>query len=189
MAVVLQYGASLPVIKMGRMAGQYAKPRSNEFETIDGQTLPVYRGDAVNSHEFTPQARRPDPSRFVEAYHRSAATLNLARAFTTGGFADLRRVHEWNRGFLANTAYARYNAIADEIDRAIRFMDACGVDFDALKTVDFYSSHEALLLDYERASPGSTPAPVTPMTVPGTSSGLGNGPGKLTEPMSTSSPG
>jgi 3-deoxy-7-phosphoheptulonate synthase len=151
MAVVLQYGASLPVIKMGRMAGQYAKPRSNEFETIDGQTLPVYRGDAVNSHEFTPQARRPDPSRFVEAYHRSAATLNLARAFTTGGFADLRRVHEWNRGFLANTAYARYNAIADEIDRAIRFMDACGVDFDALKTVDFYSSHEALLLDYERA--------------------------------------
>lgn len=150
MAVVLTYGASLPVVKMGRMAGQYAKPRSAEWETRDGMTLPAYRGDAINGHEFTPEARRPDPRRLVEAYHRSAATLNLVRAFTTGGFADLRRVHEWNRGFTANPAYARYEQVAAEIDRAMRFMAACGADFDSLRTVEFFSSHEALLLDYER---------------------------------------
>ncbi|NLE70594.1 MAG: 3-deoxy-7-phosphoheptulonate synthase class II [Actinomycetales bacterium] len=150
MAVVLTYGASLPVVKMGRMAGQYAKPRSAEWETRDGVTLPAYRGDAINGHEFTPEARRPDPRRLVEAYHRSAATLNLVRAFTTGGFADLRRVHEWNRGFTANPAYARYEQVAAEIDRAMRFMAACGADFDSLRTVEFFSSHEALLLDYER---------------------------------------
>ncbi|KGM13169.1 class II 3-deoxy-7-phosphoheptulonate synthase [Cellulomonas bogoriensis] len=150
MAVVLTYGASLPVIKMGRMAGQYAKPRSSDDETRDGVTLPAYRGDAVNAHAFTPGSRVPDPERLLEAYHRSSATLNLIRAFTTGGFADLRRVHEWNRGFLANKAYARYEETAGEIDRAIRFMAACGADFDALRTVEFFSSHEALLLDYER---------------------------------------
>jgi len=138
------------VVKMGRMAGQYAKPRSAEWETRDGVTLPAYRGDAINGHEFTPEARRPDPRRLVEAYHRSAATLNLVRAFTTGGFADLRRVHEWNRGFTANPAYARYEQVAAEIDRAMRFMAACGADFDSLRTVEFFSSHEALLLDYER---------------------------------------
>ena len=151
MAVVLTYGASLPVIKMGRMAGQYAKPRSSDDETRDGVTLPAYRGDAVNGHPFTPEARIPDPRRLLDAYHRSSATLNLIRAFTTGGFADLRRVHEWNRGFLANPAYARYEETAEQIDRAIRFMAACGADFDALRTVEFFSSHEALLLDYERA--------------------------------------
>ncbi|MBO1750578.1 3-deoxy-7-phosphoheptulonate synthase class II [Actinotalea sp. BY-33] len=151
MAVVLTYGASLPVIKMGRMAGQYAKPRSSDDETRDGVTLPAYRGDAVNAHAFTPQERIPDPRRLLDAYHRSSATLNLIRAFTTGGFADLRRVHEWNRGFLANKAYAQYEATAEQIDRAIRFMAACGADFDALRTVEFFSSHEALLLDYERA--------------------------------------
>ncbi|HEY3437509.1 MAG TPA: 3-deoxy-7-phosphoheptulonate synthase class II, partial [Actinotalea sp.] len=151
MAVVLTYGASLPVIKMGRIAGQYAKPRSSDDETRDGVTLPAYRGDAVNGHPFTPEARTPDPHRLLDAYHRSSATLNLVRAFTTGGFADLRRVHEWNRGFLANKAYARYEETAEQIDRAIRFMAAAGADFDALKTVEFFSSHEALLLDYERA--------------------------------------
>ncbi|NCT90021.1 3-deoxy-7-phosphoheptulonate synthase class II [Cellulomonas sp. APG4] len=151
MAVVLTYGASLPVIKMGRMAGQYAKPRSSDDETRDGVTLPAYRGDAVNAHAFTPESRTPDPRRLLDAYHRSSATLNLIRAFTTGGFADLRRVHEWNRGFLANKAYARYEETANEIDRAIRFMAAAGADFDALRTVEFFSSHEALLLDYERA--------------------------------------
>lgn len=150
MAAVLTYGASLPVVKLGRMAGQYAKPRSADSETRDGVTLPAYRGDAINAHTFTEQARTPDPRRLVDAYHHSAATLNLIRAFTTGGFADLRRVHEWNRGFTANPAYARYEQVAAEIDRAMRFMAACGADFDALRMVEFFSSHEALLLDYER---------------------------------------
>ncbi len=150
MAVVLTYGASLPVVKMGRMAGQYAKPRSADGEERDGVTLPAYRGDAINGHDFTPEARIPDPRRLVEAYHRSAATLNLIRAFTTGGFADLRRVHEWNRGFTANPAYSAYEQVAGQIDRAMRFMAACGADFDSLRAVEFFSSHEALLLDYER---------------------------------------
>ncbi|MCL1897728.1 MAG: 3-deoxy-7-phosphoheptulonate synthase class II [Micrococcales bacterium] len=151
MAVVLTYGGSLPVIKLGRIAGQYAKPRSSDLETRDGVTLPAYRGDAVNAFQFNASDRRPDPWRMVEAYHYSASTLNLTRAFTKGGFADLRYVQEWNRGFTANPAYARYEALADQIDKAITFMGACGTDFDALKTVEFYSSHEALLLDYERA--------------------------------------
>ncbi len=150
MAAVLTYGASLPVVKLGRMAGQYAKPRSTDTETRDGITLPAYRGDAINGHDFSTESRTPDPRRLVEAYHRSVATLNLIRAFTTGGYADLRRVHEWNRGFTANPAYARYEQVAAEIDRAMRFMAACGADFDALRTVEFFSSHEALLLDYER---------------------------------------
>jgi len=150
MAVVLTYGASLPVVKLGRMAGQYAKPRSTDDETRDGVTLPAYRGDIINGHEFTLEARTPDPHRLLKAYHTSASTLNLIRAFTTGGFADLRLVHEWNRGFLANPAYSRYETMAGEIDRAIRFMGAAGGDFDSLRTVEFFSSHEALLLDYER---------------------------------------
>jgi 3-deoxy-7-phosphoheptulonate synthase len=150
MAAVLTYGASLPVVKLGRMAGQYAKPRSADTETRDGVTLPAYRGDAINGHDFTLESRTPDPWRLVSAYNRSVATLNLIRAFTTGGFADLRRVHEWNRGFTANPAYARYEQVAGEIDRAMRFMAACGADFDALRMVEFFSSHEALLLDYER---------------------------------------
>ena len=151
MAVVLTYGAALPIVKMGRMAGQYAKPRSSDTEVRDGVELPTFRGEAVNAHAFTPEARTPDPWRLLQAYHSSAATLNLIRAFTMGGFADLRRVHEWNKGFMSNPAYKRYETIAQEIDGAIRFMSAAGVDFEALKTVDFYSSHEALLLDYERA--------------------------------------
>jgi len=151
MAVVLTYGASTPIIKIGRMAGQYAKPRSSNDETRDGVTLPAYRGDIVNSFAFTPESRIPNPERLLDAYHVSASTLNLIRAFTTGGFADLRRVHSWNKGFAANPAYAKYERTAAEIDRAVRFMAAAGGDFDALKTVELFSSHEALLLDYERA--------------------------------------
>ncbi len=151
MAVVLTYGASLPVVKLGRMAGQFAKPRSSDLETRGGVTLPAYRGDAVNDYAFTPQARRHDPARLVQAYHASSSTLNLIRAFTQGGFADLRQVHEWNRGFVGNTAKARYEVMARDIDKAMRFMDACGADFDALRTVAFYASHEALILEYERA--------------------------------------
>ncbi len=151
MAVILTYGASTPVVKIGRMAGQYAKPRSSDMETRDGVTLPAYRGDIVNSSAFTEESRIPNPQRLVDAYHVSSSTLNLIRAFTTGGFADLRLVHQWNRGFAANPAYAAYDQVAGEIDRAVRFMAAAGGDFDALKTVEFFSSHEALLLDYERA--------------------------------------
>jgi len=151
MAVVLTYGSSMPVIKMGRMAGQFAKPRSSDDETRNGVTLPAYRGDAVNDFAFTPQSRVPDPQRLLRAYHTAASTLNLIRAFTTGGFADLRQVHEWNKGFAGSAANARYEALAGEIDRAMSFMDACGADFDALRTVEFFSSHEALLLEYERA--------------------------------------
>jgi len=150
MAAVLTYGASMPVIKVGRIAGQFAKPRSNNDETRDGVTLPTYRGDMVNDWPFTVQARTPDPDRLVRAYNASSATLNLVRAFTTGGFADLRHVHDWNRGFVENSANSRYERIAADIDKAMKFMAACGADFDALRTVEFFASHEALLLDYER---------------------------------------
>ena len=151
MAAVLTYGASMPVVKVGRMAGQYAKPRSADTESRDGVTLPSYRGDSVNAHAFTAEARVPDPSRMLDAYLRSGTTLNLVRAFTMGGYADLREVHSWNRGFTDNPAYKRFEALAGEIDRAMRFMEAAGVDFDALRQVDFYSAHEALLLEYEDA--------------------------------------
>ncbi|NAZ83875.1 3-deoxy-7-phosphoheptulonate synthase class II [Kineococcus sp. R8] len=150
MSAVLTYGAGLPVIKVGRMAGQFSKPRSSNDETRDGVTLPAYRGDAVNDFAFTPEGRTPDPQRLLRAYHTASATLNLIRAFTNGGYADLRKVHEWNRGFAATAANARYETLAHDIDKAMRFMAACGSDFDALKTVQFYASHEALLLDYER---------------------------------------
>jgi 3-deoxy-7-phosphoheptulonate synthase len=150
MAVVLMYGSSMPVIKMGRMAGQFAKPRSNDNETRGDVTLPAYRGDAVNGYDFTPESRRNDPARLVQAYHTSASTLNLVRAFTTGGFADLRSVHEWNKGFTDNPANARYESLAKEIDRAINFMAAAGADFEGLKSTEFYVSHEGLLFDYDR---------------------------------------
>lgn len=150
MAVVLTYGASMPVIKVGRMAGQFAKPRSSNTETRDGVTLPAFRGDLVNGYDFTPESRTADPSRLVRGYHVSASTLNLIRAFTQGGFADLRQVHEWNKGFISNPVNRRYEALAGEIDRAVRFMMACGADFSALERTEFYVSHEALLLDYER---------------------------------------
>lgn len=152
MAAVLQYGASLPVIKVGRMAGQFAKPRSNDSEKRGEVTLPAYRGDAVNDLEFTAEARRPDPSRLVKVYHTSSATLNLVRAFTQGGFADLRLVHEWNKGFIKDSNVgARYEAMAKEIGRALDFMRSAGINPEEFKTVDFYSSHEALILPYEKA--------------------------------------
>ena len=152
MAAVLQYGASLPVIKVGRMAGQYAKPRSNDQETQDGVTLPAYRGDAINGHDFTLEARTPDPRRLLRVYNTSAATLNLVRAFTQGGFADLRQVHEWNKGFIRDSSVGdRYEQMANEIGRALAFMRTTGAEPDELRTVNFYSSHEALILDYERA--------------------------------------
>ena len=150
MAAVLTYGASVPVVKVGRMAGQYAKPRSKSTETREGVTLPAYRGDMVNDFAFTEAARTPDPARLVRAYHASTATLNLVRAFTQGGFADLRHVHDWNRGFIANAANSRYERLARDIDKAMKFMAACGADFETMKTVEFFSAHEALLLDYER---------------------------------------
>ena len=151
MAVVLTYGASMPVIKMGRMAGQFAKPRSSNDETREGVTLPAFRGDIVNGYDFTPESRAHDPRRMVQAYNTSSATLNLIRAFTQGGFADLRDVHSWNKGFTTNPAHTAYEQLAGEIDRAVKFMDACGADFEALKRTEFFASHEALLLDYERA--------------------------------------
>jgi 3-deoxy-7-phosphoheptulonate synthase len=137
MAVVLTYGASLPIVKMGRMAGQFAKPRSNDDETRDGVTLPAYRGDIVNGYDFTEESRTPDPSRMLQGYHTAASTLNLIRAFTQGGFADLRMVHSWNKGFAENPANARYEGLAREIDRAVKFMEAAGADFDELKRVEF----------------------------------------------------
>ena len=152
MAVVLTYAASVPVVKVGRMAGQFAKPRSRPTETRDGAELPVYRGDAVNGYEFTAEARTPDPRRLLDAYHWSAVTLNLCRAFAGGGYADLRQVHAWNQDFVSSSpAGRRYERIAAEIDRAIAFMHACGADPEEFHSVEFYSSHEALLLDYERA--------------------------------------
>jgi 3-deoxy-7-phosphoheptulonate synthase len=150
MAVVLTYGAAMPIVKMGRMAGQFAKPRSSDQETRDGVTLPAYRGDIVNGYEFTAESRRADPQRILQGYHTAASTLNLIRAFTQGGFADLREVHSWNKGFAENPANKRYETVAKEIDRAIKFMAAAGADFDSLKRVEFYSSHEGLLMDYER---------------------------------------
>ncbi|NBU93216.1 MAG: 3-deoxy-7-phosphoheptulonate synthase class II [Actinobacteria bacterium] len=160
MAAVLQYFSSLPVIKVGRMAGQFAKPRSNDTETRDGVTLPAYRGDAVNDLEFNEKSRTPDPKRLVRVYNTSSATLNLVRAFTQGGFADLRQVHTWNRGFAADARFsaryeerfsARYEEMANEIGRAIKFMESAGVDPESFKSVDFYASHEALILEYEKA--------------------------------------
>ena len=149
MAVVLTYGASVPVVKVARIAGQYAKPRSRP---IDALGLPSYRGDMVNDLEPTPEARRPDPGRMLRAYHTAASTLNLLRAFATGGEADLRRVHDWNKDFVRTSpAGARYEQLAREIDRAMDFMRACGVRDDVLHGVELFSSHEALILEYERA--------------------------------------
>ncbi|MFE2289641.1 class II 3-deoxy-7-phosphoheptulonate synthase [Streptomyces sp. NPDC059452] len=152
MAVVLTHAASVPVVKVGRVAGQYGKPRSRPTETRDGVTLPVYRGDAVNSPEFTPEARRADPGRLRRVYEASAATLNLVRAFAAGGAADLEQAHTWNRGFIDDSpAGRRYTALSDEVSRALRFMAACGVRPHELRAVEFFASHEGLLLEYEAA--------------------------------------
>lgn len=155
MALILTYGAGVPTIKVGRIAGQYAKPRSSPTESRRGTTLPAFRGDGVNAFAFDSSGRQADPDRLLLAYHHSAATLNLLRAFTKGGFADLARVHAWNLEFAAATGEGRrYERLAREIDRAVRFMRACGLDSateTVLREVDFYTSHEALLLGYEQA--------------------------------------
>jgi 3-deoxy-7-phosphoheptulonate synthase len=152
MALVLTYGASVPVVKIARLAGQFAKPRSSAFEVREGATLPAYRGDAVNDLEFTPLARTPDPGRLLRAYQCSAMTLNLCRALTTGGYADLRQAHAWNQDFVSESPSGQqYERLAGEIDRALAFMHACGTDPQELRSVELFSSHEALLLDYEHA--------------------------------------
>ena len=142
--------ASMPVVKMGRMAGQFAKPRSSDTETRGDVTLPAYRGDIVNGYDFTEESRKADPARLLKGYHTAASTLNLIRAFTQGGFADLREVHSWNKGFASNPANQAYERMAAEIDRAIKFMEAAGANFDELTRVEFYTGHEGLLMDYER---------------------------------------
>ena len=155
MAVVLMYSSGVPVVKVGRIAGQYGKPRSSPTETIDGVELPSFRGHIVNDIAFTQSARIPDPQRMITAYQQSASTLNLLRAFTNGGFADLTRVHAWNQEFVATSSEGQtYEKIADEIDRALRFMKACGIDSareERLHNVDIWTSHEALILGYEQA--------------------------------------
>ncbi|MGQ0527018.1 MAG: class II 3-deoxy-7-phosphoheptulonate synthase [Alphaproteobacteria bacterium] len=155
MAVVLTYGGSMPVVKVGRIAGQFAKPRSDDTETRDGKTLPSYRGDNINGFEFIEEARRHDPARMVKSYNQSAATLNLLRAFAWGGYADLHRVHGWNLNFVQDSPLGiRYAEMANSIGDALRFMEACGINSNtvpAIKQTDVYTSHEALLLNYEEA--------------------------------------
>ncbi|MEI6096790.1 MAG: 3-deoxy-7-phosphoheptulonate synthase class II [Alphaproteobacteria bacterium] len=154
MAVVLTYGAKVPVIKIGRMAGQFAKPRSAGTETMGGVELPSYRGDIINGFDFTPADRVPDPARMLQAYTQSAASLNLLRAFSTGGFADIHRVHSWTLGFAEHDKAERYRELSNRISDALDFMTAAGVNADTahtLSTVEFYTSHEALLLEYEEA--------------------------------------
>ncbi len=155
MAIVLTYGAGVPVVKLGRIAGQFAKPRSSPTEIVDGRALPSFRGHVVNDDAPTETARTPDPRRMVAAYHQSASTLNLLRAFTKGGFADLSQVHTWNQQFVAGSPGGQhYDALAAEIDRALRFMRACGINLGgeaSLQQVDFWTSHEALILGFEEA--------------------------------------
>ena len=155
MAIVLTYGAKLPIVKIGRMAGQFAKPRSAPTEMIDGVEYPSYRGDIINGIEATSEARIPNPERMLRAYTQSAGSINLLRAFSTGGYADIRSVHNWTLDSTRNEeGYARYQQMADKIDSALQFMAAAGVDPDnteAMRTVSFYTSHEALLLEYEEA--------------------------------------
>ena len=155
MAVILTYYTGVPVVKVGRIAGQFAKPRSSDTETVDGLELPSFRGHMVNDINFNEDSRAANPKRLLTAYNRAAATLNLLRAFTKGGFAALSRVHQWNREFVAaSPAGQRYEILADEIDRAVSFMQACGIDGDKLSElseVDFHTSHEALILGYEEA--------------------------------------
>ena len=155
MAVILTFGASMPIIKIGRIAGQFAKPRSSDIEVLNGVELPSYRGDMINDMEFNKSSREPDPQRLIEGYEQSAATLNLIRAFAQGGMADLAKVHEWTLGFLADTSEtAKYQEVADRISESLNFMRACGLTSDTasqLRETEFYTSHEALLLNYEEA--------------------------------------
>ncbi len=156
MSVIMTFSGRMPVIKMGRMAGQFAKPRSSDTETIEGVELPSYRGDIINGLEFTADAREPDPDRMVQAYHQAASTLNLLRAFAQGGFADLRKVHKWTLDFVGETPLTRrYETLANEIENALGFMEACGLTGehapDVMTQTDFFTCHEALLLPYEEA--------------------------------------
>ncbi|CFX43068.1 Phospho-2-dehydro-3-deoxyheptonate aldolase [Candidatus Filomicrobium marinum] len=154
MAIVLTYAGAIPVVKVGRLAGQFAKPRSSPVEKRDGEELPSYRGDIINGMEFTPEARIPDPRRQLMAYRQAAATLNLIRAFAQGGYADLERVHQWNMGFVKDSPQGhRYQEMADRISDCLTFMRACGINSSntsQLHTTNFYTSHEALLLGYEQ---------------------------------------
>ncbi|MFT6083395.1 MAG: 3-deoxy-7-phosphoheptulonate synthase [Alphaproteobacteria bacterium] len=155
MAVVMTHGSGMPIVKVGRMAGQFAKPRSSNIETKNGISLPSYRGDIINDNAFTEQSRTPNPERMIDAYHQSVATLNLLRAFARGGFADLKRLHQWNSDFLAKAPQGKkYQEFADQITKTLRFMEACGINSDTtpqFAQTDFYTSHEALLLWYEEA--------------------------------------
>jgi len=154
MAVVLTFGAARPVIKVGRLAGQFAKPRSSGTEEIGGVVLPAYRGDMINGMEFTPEARTPDPERLVRVYNQSASTLNLLRAFAQGGYADLHKVHQWNLDFVAGDSGARYADLCARLDETLAFMEACGVTSETtpqIRETDFFTSHEALILPYEQA--------------------------------------
>lgn len=155
MAVVMTFAGGVPVVKVGRLGGQFAKPRSSDFETVNGVTLPSYRGDIINGVDFTDASRVPDPQRMVQAYNQSAATLNLLRAFASGGLADLHQVHAWNLGFVGqNELTQKYEDLSRQIDDSLRFMAACGITSDTYRTLretDFYTSHEALLLPYEEA--------------------------------------
>ncbi|GIS07265.1 MAG: phospho-2-dehydro-3-deoxyheptonate aldolase [Alphaproteobacteria bacterium] len=155
MAVILTYGSSIPIIKIGRIAGQFAKPRSSDVEIIDGIELPSYRGDMINDMEFNKTARQPDPQRLIDGYEQSAATLNLIRAFAQGGMANLEKVHEWTLGFLNDTPETdKYREIANSISESLNFMKACGLTSSSvpqLRETDFFTSHEALLLNYEEA--------------------------------------
>jgi 3-deoxy-7-phosphoheptulonate synthase len=154
MAMVLTYAAKVPVVKVGRMAGQFAKPRSAPTEVVKGVELPSYRGDIINGFDFTPEARIPDPTRMEQAYLQAAATLNLLRAFSTGGYADIHKVHAWTLGFTGAPEAERYRALADRITDTLDFMNAAGIRDEAshaMETVEFYTSHEALLLEYEEA--------------------------------------
>ncbi|NBR34928.1 MAG: 3-deoxy-7-phosphoheptulonate synthase class II, partial [Rhodobacteraceae bacterium] len=154
MAMVLTYGAKVPVVKVGRMAGQFAKPRSAATETVNGVELPSYRGDIINELEFTPDARIPDPKKMLQAYTQAAATLNLLRAFSTGGYADVHKVHSWTLGFTETEKASKYREMSERIADALDFIKAAGLDSKIaheLRTVDFYTSHEGLLLEYEEA--------------------------------------
>ncbi len=155
MAVVMTYAGGVPVVKIGRLGGQFAKPRSSDTETQNGVTLDSYRGDIINSVEFTKEARTPDPQRMIKAYNQSAATLNLLRAFASGGLADLHQVHKWNLDFAHQSEVSKkYEELAEQIEQSLKFMEACGVTsatYRTLRETDFYTSHEALLLPYEEA--------------------------------------
>ena len=155
MAVVMTYSAGLPVVKVGRMAGQFAKPRSSDTETFDGVTLDSYRGDIINGTEFTKEARVPDPERLIRAYNQASATQNLLRAFATGGMADLHQVHQWTLDFAHQGIVSeKYEKLAEDIQKSLQFMEACGITAKTYKTLretDFFTSHEALLLPYEEA--------------------------------------